>query len=82
MKANYVKTAETTEAVSSLPGETGLASQKCRLNTFRADKKPVADLEKDLQNYEAERKWPKSQKRVHAGRGQETIWEIPVKTSN
>jgi hypothetical protein len=56
MNADHDKTTTTTEVVSSYPVETRHWSQKCRRNTFRADKKPVADLKKDLQSYEAERK--------------------------
>ena len=56
MNTDQDKTTATTEVVSSHPVETGHWSQKCRRNTSRADKKPVADLNKDLQNYEAERK--------------------------
>jgi hypothetical protein len=54
MKADPDKTTATTEVVSSQPGENRHWSQKCRRNTPRADKKPVADLKKGLQNYEAE----------------------------
>jgi hypothetical protein len=43
MKADRDKTTATTEAVSSHPGETWHWSQKCRRNTSRAGKKPVAD---------------------------------------
>lgn len=73
-----MKTTATTEAVSSPPEEKWHLSQQWRRNTSRADKKLRADWENDLQNYEAERKSPKSQKRVHAGRGRQTKWEIPV----
>jgi hypothetical protein len=51
-----MKITATTEAVSSPPEENELWSQQWRRNTSRADKKPVADLKKDLQNYEAGRK--------------------------
>jgi hypothetical protein len=51
-----MKTMETTEAVSSPPEENEHRSQQWRRNTSRADKKPVADLKKDLQNNEARRK--------------------------
>jgi hypothetical protein len=56
MKADHVKTTATTEEVSSHPGETRHWSQKCRRNTFRAGKKPVADWKNDLQTYEESRK--------------------------
>jgi len=56
MKADHGKITATTEVVSSHPGETRHWSQKWRRNVSRADKKPVADLKKALQNYEAERK--------------------------
>ena len=53
---NHMKTTATTEAVSSSPGENGHWIQQWRRNTSRADKNPAADLKKDLQNYEADRK--------------------------
>ena len=53
---NHMKTTATTEAVSSPPEENELWNTNRRRNTSRADKNPVADLKKDLQNYEADRK--------------------------
>jgi hypothetical protein len=41
---------------SSDSAETRHWSQKCHRNNSRADKKPVADLKKNLQIYEAEGK--------------------------
>jgi hypothetical protein len=72
-----MKTMATMEAVCSSPEENEHWSQQWRQTPPVLIKKPVADLKKDLQNYEAERKRPKSQKRVHAGHGQQTKWEIP-----
>lgn len=51
-----MKTTATTEAVSSPPEENELWNTNRRRNTSRADKNPVADLKKDLQDYEADRK--------------------------
>jgi hypothetical protein len=73
--AAMMKTMETTEEVSSHPGEKGHCIQKWRRNTSRAGKKPGAGWKNDLQIRGAGRK---SRKTTHAGCGQETIWEIPI----
>jgi hypothetical protein len=56
MKAEHVKTPETTEEVSSHPGETGLGGTKRHRNTPCAREKPRADWKRDLQICGAGRK--------------------------
>jgi hypothetical protein len=56
MKAERVKTPETTEEVFSHPGENGRWSTKSRRNPLLCRKKPRADWQRDLQIYEAGRK--------------------------
>jgi hypothetical protein len=65
---------ETTEEVSSHPGETGHSSQKKHRNTPGAREKSRANWKKTLAN-----QWNRKKitKKAHAGRGQETKWEIP-----
>src|SRR5271154_2064556 len=62
MKADHVKTTATTEEVSSHPGETRHWSQKCRRNTFRAGKKPVADEKMSCKSVEQAENHQKSTK--------------------
>jgi hypothetical protein len=49
MKAEHVKTPETTEEVSSLLGEAGLGGPKKHRNSPAPKKKPVATRKKFLQ---------------------------------
>jgi hypothetical protein len=74
MKAEHVKTAETTEAVSSHPGETGHWSPKRHRNSPLCQRKTEGGLEKWLASLWTRKK---IRKKAHAGRGQETKWEIP-----
>ena len=70
-----MKTTTSTEEVSSHPGETGHASQKKHRNTPGAREKSSADQRKELANL-----WSRQRiaKKAHAGRVQETIWEMSV----
>jgi hypothetical protein len=67
-----MKTMETTEEVSLHPGENGLASQK-KLRNSPVPKNNRNDWKKVLAN-----RWNRKRitKKAHAGRGQETIWEM------
>jgi hypothetical protein len=67
-----MKTTETTEAMSSHPGETRLASQKS-IETPPVPKKNQRRTEKGLANL-----WSREKitKKARAGRGQETKWEM------
>jgi hypothetical protein len=56
MKAERVKTPETTEVVSLPPREKGRWIKKWRQNTLLCRKKTEADWQMDLQTYEAGRK--------------------------
>ena len=76
-EADHDKPTATKEVMSSHPVETRHWSRKCRRKASRSNKKPGTALKRGLQNHEAQRRWPKPQKRVHAGRGQQTTWEIP-----
>jgi hypothetical protein len=86
-----MKTMATMEAVCSPPEEKWHLSQQWRQNTFRAGQKLKADWKKDLYNLGAGRKsrkpptpfvgmkpYGKCQINIHASRGQQTIWKIPV----
>jgi endo-beta-N-acetylglucosaminidase D len=74
MKTDHVKTTATTEEVSSNPRDKGHWI-KNGVETPPTLEKTEVGLDKRLAN-----RWSKSKikKKSHAGRGQETIWEIPV----
>jgi hypothetical protein len=73
MRAELVKTPETTEEMSSHPGETAFGRTKRHRNTLR-QRKTENGLEKGLANLRSRKKITK---KAHAGRGQEIKWEIP-----
>jgi hypothetical protein len=70
-----MKETETTEEVSSHPGEKGHGSQTRHRNTSCAREKTAGGLENRLATLWSRKKITK---KAHAGRGQETIWEIPA----
>ena len=78
MKAEHVKTPETTEEVSSHPGEKGVESQKKASKHPLCQRKTEGGLEKGLVNLWSRQK---IMKKAHAGRGQDTKWEIPNKAT-
>jgi hypothetical protein len=70
-----MKTMETTEEVPSDGMEKRVERRKWRQIAPCAREKPMADWEKALANPWSRKKITK---KSHAGRGQETIWEIPI----
>jgi hypothetical protein len=78
MKAEHVKTAETTEAVSLHRVEKCVKRHNCQRSAPFAREKPGADWKKSLPMCGAGRKSQKITQKAHAGRGPETKWEIPV----
>jgi hypothetical protein len=70
-----MKTMETTEAVSSDEMEKRAEKHKCQQSAPFARKKTEGGLEKGLANL-----WSRKRimKKAHAGRGQETKWEMSV----
>jgi hypothetical protein len=75
MKAERFKTPETTEEVSLQGAENRVARHKCQPSAPFA-RKTEGGLQKWLANLWSGKKITK---KVHAGRGQETKWEIPAK---
>jgi hypothetical protein len=71
-----MKTIETTEEVSSDGMKKRVERRNWRRSTPNAGQKPRADWKKDLQNLWSRKKITKN---THAGRGQQTKLEIPLK---
>jgi hypothetical protein len=76
MKADHVITTVTTEAVSSHPGEKGHWSQN------GGETPPVPENHRRGWEKVPANVWSRQRITIkaHAGRGLETIWEIPIKT--